>query len=310
MVSCGRRRGASYSSIYHSWDHPEEPFWNSVGMSSSMGDLGYSEFVWDHWIYRAIFLSGLVILVYDHFLTFASEVEIIWSSKLRLSSSWFLVVRYFCLACYAVMMVFYFGNLNPELRHVSKGAGAPRAITRVPRGSDPLHPSLFDVCLQSMGPCRLSCDRGCHGLPWNLDHNRIRPSEDAHGAGNDRLPHRDTKIHARLAGAWEAQLAIDLLRMAHDGVMYFGIIVLANLANVLTLFLGDVLIAGILSWWTTSLSVTLITRLMLNLHRAQVGNSRTVDDGTTQLEEIHFVGQDAPHRRGAEDDFLRSLDDV
>ncbi|KAJ7487376.1 hypothetical protein B0H11DRAFT_1117534 [Mycena galericulata] len=304
-------------------------------MSSSMGDLGYPEFVWDHWIYRAIFLSGLVILVYDHFLTFASEVEIIWSSKLRLSSSWFLVVRYFCLACYAVMMVFYFGNLNPELRHVSKGAGAPRAITRVPRGSDPLHPSLFDVCLQSMGPCRLSCDRGCHGLPWNLDHNRIRPSEDAHGAGNDRLPHRDTKIHARLAGAWEAQLAIDLLvcgltvrraiaersvmnmvrdsliqRMAHDGDMYFGIIVLANLANVLTLLLGDVLIAGILSWWTTSLSVTLITRLMLNLHRAQVGNSRTVDDGTTQLEEIHFVGQDAPHRRGAEDEFLRSLDDV
>ncbi|KAJ7314361.1 hypothetical protein DFH08DRAFT_429984 [Mycena albidolilacea] len=96
----------------------------------------------------------------------------------------------------------------------------------------------------------------------------------------------------RLAGAREAQLVCDTLvfvltvsrayvqrtsplyagslieRMLTDGGIYFGIIVIANLANLLTFYFGDVLLSGFLSWFTTSLSVTLLSRLMLNLHEA------------------------------------------
>ncbi|KAJ7675607.1 hypothetical protein DFH06DRAFT_1169979 [Mycena polygramma] len=74
-------------------------------------------------------------------------------------------------------------------------------------------------------------------------------------------------------------------RMMRDG----AIIVLANLANVVTLY---IMIAGILSWWTTSLSVTLISRLILNVHRAGVGNALTqtsAEFDTTEMEGIHFV---------------------
>ncbi|KAJ7660468.1 hypothetical protein B0H17DRAFT_1212590 [Mycena rosella] len=142
---------------------------------------------------------------------------------------------------------------------------------------------------------------------------------------------RDTAL--RSAYAWLAQFSLDLIvfgltvycayrdrsairyvpgslveRMARDGAMYFGIIVLANLANVLTLFLGDIIIAGILSWWTTSLSVTLICRLMLNLQRAGVGAQRENFE-STELTGIHFVEPNAPAQR-AQDDGLDSLADV
>ncbi|KAJ7020306.1 hypothetical protein C8F04DRAFT_1403739 [Mycena alexandri] len=57
-------------------------------------------------------------------------------------------------------------------------------------------------------------------------------------------------------------------KMVTDGGMYFGIIVIANLANLLTFYISDVLLSGFLSWLTTSLSVTLLSRLILNLHEA------------------------------------------
>ncbi|KAJ7501819.1 hypothetical protein B0H11DRAFT_1991254 [Mycena galericulata] len=289
------------------------------------------------WIYRAIFLSGLVILVYDHLLTMGSEVELIWYSRKRLSTYWFFVVRYLCLVCSATMLVFYFRDLSPE------------SCSRLERGLEAfvlLQESLVVVSLTirvvsmyAFNLWVLAAFLTIGGVAsalalWTiieLGHPQMLTAPGMTGC-HTAIP-RSSAL--RLAGAWEAQLTIDLLvfgltlrraiaersviqmvqgslinRMARDGVMYFGIIVLANLANVLSLYFGDIIIAGILSWWTTSLSVTLISRLMLNLHRAGVGNSATMDDGTTEHQDIHFVGQDAPRRRGAQDDPLSSLDDV
>ncbi|KAJ6473770.1 hypothetical protein C8R45DRAFT_1011847 [Mycena sanguinolenta] len=117
----------------------------------------------------------------------------------------------------------------------------------------------------------------------------------------------------RLAGAWEAQLVGDALvfaltvrrayiqrrtspqyrgtlveRMVTDGGMYFGLILLANLANLLTFYVGDVLLSGLLSWFTTSLSVTLLSRLMLNLHEAANAGIDTAEPNTMELESIEF----------------------
>ncbi|KAJ7882575.1 hypothetical protein B0H14DRAFT_3128781 [Mycena olivaceomarginata] len=84
-------------------------------------------------------------------------------------------------------------------------------------------------------------------------------------------------------------------RLATDGSMYFGIIVLANLANVLTFYLGDGLIPGFLSWFTTRLSVTLVSRLMLNLHEVGAGQ---IDTNTFNMEPIRFT---ATHRTSTEE---------
>ncbi|KAF7333139.1 hypothetical protein MVEN_02379400 [Mycena venus] len=134
---------------------------------------------------------------------------------------------------------------------------------------------------------------------------------------NTALP-RATAL--REARSWEVQLLTDTLifgliayrayadhkimklvesslikRMMKDGAMYFGIIVLANLANVLTLYFGDILTAGSLTWWTTSLSVTLIARLGLNLQRAGAPPpTRTEDLDSTELDGIHFKDPPPP----------------
>ncbi|KAG1814698.1 uncharacterized protein BJ212DRAFT_1361505 [Suillus subaureus] len=58
-----------------------------------------------------------------------------------------------------------------------------------------------------------------------------------------------------------------------DGVMFFGVMTLSNMLNILTYYIGSVGLRGSFSTFTSCMSVTLISRLMLNLHQ-------TVDTGT------------------------------
>ncbi|KAG1867198.1 hypothetical protein DFJ58DRAFT_723886 [Suillus subalutaceus] len=54
----------------------------------------------------------------------------------------------------------------------------------------------------------------------------------------------------------------------HDGVMYFAGMTLVNLPNILTYFFVSDIIKGGLGPFTSCMSVTLISRLMLNLHES------------------------------------------
>ncbi|KAF9264604.1 hypothetical protein L218DRAFT_232168 [Marasmius fiardii PR-910] len=58
-------------------------------------------------------------------------------------------------------------------------------------------------------------------------------------------------------------LKVILLR---DGSMYFGVVSVVNLANILTFYLAEGCMRGGLAPFASSLSVTLVSRLMLNLH--------------------------------------------
>ncbi|KAG2343509.1 hypothetical protein BDR05DRAFT_963078 [Suillus weaverae] len=57
-----------------------------------------------------------------------------------------------------------------------------------------------------------------------------------------------------------------------DGAMFFGAMTLSNIPNILTYYFGSVWLRGSLSTFTGCMSVTLISRLMLNLHK-------TIDTG-------------------------------
>ncbi|KAG1754410.1 hypothetical protein EDB19DRAFT_2034903 [Suillus lakei] len=57
-----------------------------------------------------------------------------------------------------------------------------------------------------------------------------------------------------------------------DGAMYFGAMALSNVLNILTFYFGSVGLRGSLSTFTGCISVTLVSRLMLNLHK-------TIDSG-------------------------------
>ncbi|KAJ7136809.1 hypothetical protein C8R44DRAFT_767915, partial [Mycena epipterygia] len=308
-------------------------------MTLSTGGLDDATFAWDHRIYRYLFLSGFVVLVYDYLLTISSEVKIIWSSKRRLSKYWFLAVRYILLGCSATIVTFYFGNLSPE--SCSK-------MEKVLEGFTLLQGALIQRIPVTLGLrvfgmygfnrwvlvaiLTTSIIGGALGALTIIKYKGQQMLALQGFNGCHTVIPRSTA--RRLAGAWEAQLGYDLLVfgltvrvawrdrsamklvpgslieiLARDGALYFGyVIVLANLANVLTLYFGDINIARILSWWTTSLSVALISRLNLNLQRAGIGNSQPVED-TTEMTNIHFVSQNPPGPLGT-DDTLASLADV
>ncbi|KAJ7934284.1 hypothetical protein B0H13DRAFT_2650231 [Mycena leptocephala] len=290
--------------------------------SDSMGGLDYATFAWDHRISRYMFLCGFVILIYDHALTLGSEVGLIWQRRLRRPSVlWFLVVRYIPLACSCVMLVFHFGNLSPErcvlcsrMEHALEGLMfLQEALVDTTLGLHVLAMYGFDrrVLVPMLIISAISVALGL----WTfieLGEPGMLTAPALNLTGCDTALPRATAL--REARSWEVQLLADTLifgltayrayadhkimklvegslikRMMKDGAMYFGIIVLANLANVLTLYSGDILTAGSLAWWTTSLSVTLIARLGLNLQRAGAPQpTRTEDLDSTELDVIRF----------------------
>ncbi|KAJ7695253.1 hypothetical protein B0H14DRAFT_3659193 [Mycena olivaceomarginata] len=265
-------------------------------MASPTTDFDYETFAWNHRMYRSVFLSGLVILLYDYSLNLGSEGTIIWSSPMRPSKCWFFAVR--CSTMERVLegllllqdtlvqfmlglRVFaLYGFNRMVLLSMSITAGLAFALgawTIIGYGNPQMlsAPGMF----------------GCHTDIPRITAFRLAGTSEAQLA-YDALVFGLTLYRARADHAAMSLIPGSLIeRMACDGAMYFGIILLAKLANVLSLYFGDIIIAGILSWWGTSLSVTLLSRLILNLQRAGVGNFRSLDVGATEVEGIHFVGQ-------------------
>ncbi|KAJ7503816.1 hypothetical protein B0H11DRAFT_564752 [Mycena galericulata] len=278
-------------------------------------DLDYATFASDHRIYRSFFVAGLVILIYDHLLTFGTEVKYVWSSRLRPSTCWFLAVRYAGLAASITISVFYFGNLGHEVCVKMQLAWEVLLVIQEVLVECTLGLRVF--AMYGLNVWILSCLLAAGGLSASLalwaivkyGHPQMLSAPGISGC-HTAIPRSSA---FRLAGAWEAQLVCDTLvfaltvrrayiqrrtsprytgtlieRMVTDGGMYFGIIVLANLANLSTFYLGDVLLSGFLSWFTTSLSVTLLCRLMLNLHEAAGAGIDTAEPNTMDLETIRF----------------------
>ncbi|KAG1811745.1 uncharacterized protein BJ212DRAFT_487145 [Suillus subaureus] len=71
----------------------------------------------------------------------------------------------------------------------------------------------------------------------------------------------------------------------HDGAMYFGAMTLFNIPNILTYYSNSVDNRGSLATFTSSMSATLISRLMLNLHAFMDTGilSTTVRDDSTSF---------------------------
>lgn len=53
-----------------------------------------------------------------------------------------------------------------------------------------------------------------------------------------------------------------------DGIMYFAVMTLINIPNILTYYCGPDTTRGGLATFTSCMSVTLVSRLMLNLHKS------------------------------------------
>jgi hypothetical protein len=132
---------------------------------------------------------------------------------------------------------------------------------------------------------------------------KLPPQDFAVSAPGCAEPISD-KQGARLAVAWSGQLAFDAIvfcltlyksllivrtsrrplisTLLRDGVLYFAILTIANLANILTFLLAVSLSKGLTSTFVNIISATMISRLMLNLRDPKILMSST--NRTTTME--------------------------
>ncbi|KAF7334429.1 hypothetical protein MVEN_02272300 [Mycena venus] len=266
--------------------------------------LDPATFAWELRLYRSVVLSGLVLLIYDYTLTLATEVKFIWAAKLRPSIYWFLVLRYIGLAANIANCVLYFADLSREVRVLcflrfrlstifSQSCAKMQLMWRSLIVSQEmlvgctLIMRVFAmygrnwwilICLMAVSALLPAFalekwDTIKEGLP------QIYSVPVITGSGCATFIPRISTF--RLAGAWESQIVCDILvflltvrrayvqremypryagtllwRMTTDGAVYFG------------------------------LSITLLARLMLNLHEAAAVG---MELNTIELETLRFA---------------------
>ncbi|KAF7325108.1 hypothetical protein MKEN_00553900 [Mycena kentingensis (nom. inval.)] len=279
-----------------------------------LGGLTYAEFAWDHHIYRSFFLSGLAILLYDHILVLDDEIKYIWEPGSSPGSISVYSVERRTPA--AQTLVEYVERSLPFSCAIMEHVLEVLLVLQESLVVVTLFLRIFGmygkklwvlIPLWAIGNINLGL-----GV-WTIvkyGYPRMLAAPGFSGC-HTAIPHATGQ---RLGATWIAQMVSDTIifgltafkayedhhvmslvqsslveRMAKDGAMYFGFIVLANLANVLTCFLGDILIAGVLSWWTTSLSVVLISRLSLNMQGMRPTGAITSELDSTEIQGIHFA---------------------
>ncbi|KAJ7176089.1 hypothetical protein C8R43DRAFT_974933 [Mycena crocata] len=291
-------------------------------MLSLTMDRDDSQIIRDVQLSRSLFLAGIVILFYDHLLTIGPEIQHIWVTTHKRSSVWFLFIRYFSFAGNIIMALDTFGDFNVTT------CGTLRVVTGLIVVAQELiiGCTLFlrvyalyglnrriMILLISAGVAIVSVGA------WSIVPVGMSPVVKTRAPGC-YLP-QSKKQDLRMAAAWTAELAGDVLVicltlyrsymssrngaafsgslwriMIRDGVVYFGIICLVNVANILMFFFGDIYTSNSLSWFTSAISVAMISRLMINLHVAaarQIGGTST-SGGTytgtdTELETFRVV---------------------
>jgi len=82
------------------------------------------------------------------------------------------------------------------------------------------------------------------------------------------------------------RISVPIIRLVfRDGAIYFGVMAIANLANISTFYLCGPFMTGGLSTFASCISVTMISRLILNLHEfADIGIYSTVPFTNTNVE--------------------------
>ncbi|KAI0646474.1 hypothetical protein C8Q79DRAFT_1010095 [Trametes meyenii] len=250
-------------------------------------------------IHNYLHLLGVVVLYYDFVLTFGQEYSRVWKRPRSLSSVLFFLNRYIPVLGDIAVNTGNFYIFSDE--HVVV-CFILFLRTYALYGRD----KRIGVLVIGVGGILLgiSC--------WSIvgQHQDIELRGGCH-----LLAERMTAI--RLAVSWEALFAFDCMvftltvlktfRERHrissgkhdivslilrDGALYFAVMASVNFANTLTFYFLEPLLRGCLSTFASSVSVTMMSRLMLNLYGSAVGRDvfattvaypSTSDNSTTML---------------------------
>ncbi|KAJ7076505.1 hypothetical protein B0H15DRAFT_864063 [Mycena belliarum] len=241
------------------------------------------------------YFCAIAILYYDHLLTFPAEVAYIWRRPKSRSAYWFFLNRY--LNFFSTLPVTVFNFVRFDHAVCTKYAFFRQVLLVVQVVVVDLILSLrvyalygLDRRILYMFACATVIGMGITGWAISAQHNP-RDLED-YSVPGCFLP-LSVSSGTDLAAVWEALLAYDLLifgtilfrtsqfwlrhrgslsspalmtLMQRDGALYFIAMTLANLSNIITFYLGGSFTKGGLSTFATTISVTMTSRLMLNLH--------------------------------------------
>lgn len=265
---------------------------------------------------------AMTILYYDHLVTFRDEVNLIWGRRKMSGAYCFFANRYLAFFGNIVVAVCYSYPLSPS---ACRSYGLFRQllllVTQVLVGV------LLTLRIYALYRCSkriLAFMVGCGAILIGVSCSSLlgQKSEVADPATGCHVGlSKNTSIH--LAIAWEALFVYDTLVMfmtlyksyrsryhdplvrthvplvwliVRDGSMFFAVMALANLANILTFYFAGTFVRGGLSTFASCISVTMMSRLMLNLHQNADTGITTVGPSTTNMLETNmFLTTDYDH---------------
>ncbi|KAH8810192.1 hypothetical protein DL96DRAFT_555770 [Flagelloscypha sp. PMI_526] len=241
-------------------------------------------------------LSALAILYWDHILTLPEEIRYMWRRPISFGACLFFLNRY--LSCVA--------NVPRFLYMFSEGPSTQMCddLVKFHQGLLIASQGIVAVILGSRVYAIWGCDKrilitictlfasGAAVASWSMI--AASPDTDDTSLRSCPEPGLSKQVAARLAIDWEYMFVFDavvfvltlvkgyrgmisdrmrssiqlplMTTMMKDGTLYFLAITLANAANVGTFYLSEPRLRGTLSTFSSSISVTLASRIMLNLH--------------------------------------------
>ncbi|KAF9070479.1 hypothetical protein BDP27DRAFT_1446969 [Rhodocollybia butyracea] len=251
-----------------------------------------------------LFASALVILFYDHLLTLDSEIRLLWRRPRNAGGYLFFVNRYFALGNIVPAISLFSTSFSPsscqslELYHqvfqsITQGIvtalfalrvyalyGLKKTVLIIFMGIAILG-AVTSISLSFVGRDESTpSDLGCHIL--------LNSSNAASIAiGWEGLLIVDSILFAMtMRKAYQTHFSLSGIKVGRsllsviirDGSIYFLIMALLNVVNIITLHISGPL-QGNLSAFVGCLSVTLMSRMILNLH--QVADTGIYTDHAT-----------------------------
>ncbi|KAJ7115060.1 hypothetical protein C8R43DRAFT_124672 [Mycena crocata] len=241
-----------------------------------------------------LFLVPITFLYWDHLMTFEDEVRFLWKKTRTPSTYCFLLNRYLAFFGDIVVCVFIFTTVPDS---VCKRVNLFRQILLVL--------NQVTICvLLTLRIYALWRDTrvwmymlGAGGIlmavsMWAISGKGGIPVPGVEGC---HIANSQT-IGIHLAVPWEALFIYDIMVFAallsksfqnrresvtilsglsllklliRDGAIYFGVMAVVNLGNIMTFYFAGPLLRGSLSTMASCISVTMMSRLMLNLHKVE-----------------------------------------
>ncbi|KAJ7082008.1 hypothetical protein B0H15DRAFT_442722 [Mycena belliarum] len=255
---------------------------------------------------NALHIFGITVLFWDHILMLDTEIQLLWKRKKFASAYWFFVVRYVSLGINIPGLVFLYINLSENLPSLEYHL-------RVRNHRDPIYYMHYHDTARLCALWRQQAD------PLGVDRDRRSLDGDCSGStchnahSSARMPSRPFKDKAPdSAGLWIALFVFDSMifglivyngwslcrrrgismplhtLIIRDGAAYFGVVMLSNLANIATFFNNSPILPGALATFANCVSITMMARIMLNLHEYAEQGVCTRDGSSSNQSVPHF----------------------